>query len=132
LNLTLIFWFFWSLHQAQRKIHVMESKTPQQPAEPEVVIDWTPLDTSRSTPVWLIKVPRVVAELWETAPEGAELGRLHIHDPGHASAGEGKVMLTADINPFATDLPSEWEIPFNIPSSLNIFTEDVAGIFFQL
>eukprot|EP01127_Copromyxa_protea_P006452 TRINITY_DN1632_c0_g1_i1.p1 TRINITY_DN1632_c0_g1~~TRINITY_DN1632_c0_g1_i1.p1 ORF type:complete len:279 (-),score=62.62 TRINITY_DN1632_c0_g1_i1:122-937(-) len=101
-------------------------KKPEPAPEPEIVIDWMPLDTSRASPVWLIKVPRVMADLWEKAAEGQELGRLNIDTDSSDPTG-AKVKLTAEMNPFGSELPTDWEIPFRIPSHLNVFTEDVAG-----
>lgn len=99
----------------------MEAKPA--PSEPEVIVDWTPLDTSSPHSVWLVRVPRIIAEQWESQPEGADLGRIFIHPAG---SGEAQARLSAHLNTGGTDY-GEWELPYHIPTGLNIFSEDVAG-----
>lgn len=94
-------------------------------AEPEVIIDWGPLDTSNCTQVWLVKVPRVVADLWDAQQEGVTLGHISINGPAGTS---GNSMVTAHLNTFGEPLPNNWDMPFDSNAGkLKIISDDVAG-----
>ncbi|KAJ3059024.1 hypothetical protein HK102_010198, partial [Quaeritorhiza haematococci] len=83
--------------------------------------------------VWLVKVPKFVAEKWnEMEGEGEELGRVRIYNTTTKGIGgkvEPKITLHIPDAPWSQDIPRNYNLRFTntTPKNEFVFTEDKDG-----
>lgn len=75
------------------------------------------VDTSNKKDVWLVKIPKYLANSWKVAPDRAELGKLHI--PNTDSKEPIKFIRNQKTGP--TDLPSEHHLTLRPLDSQRMF-----------
>ncbi|KAJ3127121.1 hypothetical protein HK098_006818 [Nowakowskiella sp. JEL0407] len=105
--------------------------SPSQPTQVNPAVFFTDVDmSSMNTKVWLVKVPKFVAEAWANVdsddPDPPELGRVRIVEgPGNTS----KYTLHLPKTTWSESLPKTYNLNFTNKNPQNefIFTEDSTG-----
>lgn len=98
----------------------MSSKDEQQTKQNDKELDLS----NANRGVWLVKVPKYLANKWEKAPSSTEIGKLRIlKQPG------SKAQVSLSLNDSITSINPEEPIPKEHFLDLSVVTKQTLGVF---